>query len=57
MEINVEEDLLDSNRKNTIEIDEEINDFIDNDGSQNIKADIELLNNMGFDRKMINKVL
>ena len=56
MKIDVKEDLLESKRKNTIEIDEEINDFIDNDESQNIKADIELLNNMGFDKKMINKV-
>ena len=56
MKIDVKEDLLESKRKNTIEIDEEINDFIDNDESQNIKADIELLNTMGFDKKMINKV-
>ena len=56
MEIDVEEDLLEPSRKNTITIDKEINDFIGNDEGQNIKADIELLNSMGFDKKMINKV-
>ena len=51
MKIDVEEDLLEPSRKNTITIDKEINDFIGNDEGQNIKADIELLNSMGFDKK------
>ena len=57
MKIDVEEDLIDQNqRNNSFVIEREINDIIDNDVGQNIKADIELLNNMGFDKKMINKV-
>ena len=57
MKIDVEEDLIDQNqRNNSFAIESEINDIIDNDVGQNIKADIELLNNMGFDIKMVNKV-
>ena len=56
MEIDVEEDLLEPNLRNSIAIDKEINDFIGNDEGQNIKADIELLISMGFDKKMVKKV-
>ena len=56
MKIDVEENFLDKNQRNTMTIDDEINDFIDKDEGRNIKADIELLNNMGFDKKMINKI-
>ena len=54
MKINVEEKLIEPNQSFIIE--DEINEFLDKDEGQNIKADIELLNNMGFDKKMINKV-
>ena len=54
MKIDVEEKLIESNQSFIIE--DEINEFLDKDEGQNIKADIELLNNMGFDKKMINKV-
>ena len=56
MEINVEENFFDQNQRNTLKIDSEISNFIENDEGQNIKADIELLKSMGFDKKMINKV-
>ena len=38
-------------------IDDEINNFLNNDEGQNIKEDIELLKSMGFDKKMINKII
>ena len=56
MKINVEENLIESNKNNSYIIDDEINEFLDKDEGKSIKADIELLNNMGFDKKMINKV-
>ena len=56
MEINVEENFFDQNQRNTLKIDSEISKFIENDEGQNMKADIELLKSMGFDKKMINKV-
>ena len=55
MLINVEENLLDQSRSSTF-IDNEMNDFLETNEGQNIKADIDLLNEMGFDKKMINKV-
>ena len=51
MKIDVEENLIEFNQRNSSAIEKEINDIIDNDEGQNIKADIELLNNMGFDKK------
>ena len=56
MKIDVEEDLIETNERNSMIIEDEINNFFDKEEGQNIKSDIELLNNMGFDRKMINKV-
>ena len=56
MKIDVEENLIELNQRNSSAIEKEINDIIDNDEGQNIKADIELLKNMGFDKKIINKV-
>ena len=55
MLINVEENLLDQSRSSTL-IDNEIENFLETNEGQNIKADIDLLNEMGFDKKMINKV-
>ena len=56
MNIDIKDDLVDPEERNTITIDDEINNFLENDEGQNIKADIETLNIMGFDKKMINKV-
>ena len=56
MKIDVEENLIESNERNSFMIEDEINNFLDKDEGRNIKADIELLKNMGFDKKMINKV-
>ena len=54
MKTDAEEKLIEPNQSFIIE--DEINEFLDKDEGQNIKADIELLKNMGFDKKMINKV-
>ena len=56
MKIDVEENLIELDRKDSIIIDDELNKFLDKDEGQSIKSDIELLYNMGFDKKMINKV-
>ena len=56
MKNDVEENLIEVNQRNSFVVEDEINEFLDKDEGKNIKADIELLNNMGFDKKMINKV-
>ena len=56
MRLNVEENLIDQSDRNSNAIESEIEIFLDTNEGQNIKADIELLTEMGFDRKMINKV-
>ena len=56
MKIDVEEDLIESNERNSMIVEDELNNFFDKEEGQNIKLDIELLNNMGYDKKMINKV-
>ena len=56
MKINVEENLIDQNERNTVTIDNEIESFLETNEGENIKSDIDLLVQMGFDRKMINKV-
>ena len=56
MKINVKENLIEPNQNNSFIIDDEINEFLDKAEGKTIKGDIELLNNMGFDKKMINKV-
>ena len=56
MKIDVDEYLIEPNERNSFMIDDEINNFLKNDEGQNIKADIELLKSMGFEKKMINKV-
>ena len=56
MKINVEENLIEQNQNNSYIIEDEMNEFLDKDEGINIKADIELLKNMDFDKKMINKV-
>jgi hypothetical protein len=57
MKIDVEENLIGPlERNDTISIDNQIEDLLDTDEGQNIRSDIELLKEMGFDKKMINKV-
>ena len=56
MKIDAKEDLIEVNERESEIIEEEINNFLDKEEGQNIKSDIELLNDMGFDKKMINKV-
>ena len=46
---------IDNSRNSTV-IESEIENFLETNEGQNIKADIQLLNDMGFDKKMINKV-
>ena len=55
MNIDVKENLIDNQRNSNV-IDNEMQNIIDSVEGENIKADIELLNSMGFDKKMINKV-
>ena len=49
MKKDVEEILIDQNQRDSNIIEDEINEFMDKDESQNIKENIELLNNNGFD--------
>ena len=50
---NAQENLIE---RESIVIDNEIEDFLESTEGQNIKSDIELLVQMGFNKKMINKV-
>ena len=56
MRLNVQENLIDQPDRNSNAIESEIENFLDTNEGQNIKADIALLTEMGFDKKMINKV-
>ena len=56
MKNDVEENLIEVNQRNSFVVEDEINEFLDKEEGKSIKADIELLNNMGFDKKMMNKV-
>ena len=56
MRINVEENLIEPNQRNTVRIDNEMESFMETSEGENIKSDIQLLFQMGFDKKMINKV-
>ena len=56
MQINVEESLIEPGKNTSIMIDNQINDLLITNEGQNIKSDIDLLVQMGFDKKMINKV-
>ena len=56
MEIDVEEDLIEQGSRTSTAIERELQMLLDTDEGNNIKADIELLKSMGFDKKMINKV-
>ena len=55
MLINVKENLV-AQARNTVMIESKIENLLETNEGQNIKADIELLKDMGFDKKMINKV-
>ena len=54
--INIEDNLIDGEERNTMYINKELGKFLETNEGQNIKADIETLSIMGFDKKMINKV-
>ena len=56
MKINVKENLIEPNQRNTITIEKEMQSFLETNEGENIKSDIQLLVQMGFDSKMINKV-
>jgi len=56
MRINVNDNLIDGKERNTIFIENELENILGTHEGQNIKADIEALSIMGFDKKMINKV-
>ena len=56
MKINVEENLIDQSEANSTLIENEIENFLGTTEGHKIIADIELLKEMGFDEKMINKV-
>ena len=56
MEPDIEEDLIDQGSRSSTAIEREMEMLLETEEGKNIKADIELLNSMGFDKKMINKV-
>ena len=56
MKIDVEENLIDITKRNTMIIENQLKNYLDTSEGQKIKADIELLEEMGFDKKIINKV-
>ena len=56
MKINVEENLIDQSEANSTLIENEIENFLGTTEGHKIISDIELLKEMGFDEKMINKV-
>ena len=56
MRLNVEENLIEPNQRNTVAIENEMQSFLETNEGENIKSDIQLLVQMGFDRTMINKV-
>ena len=56
MIIDVEDNLIDGKERNSMIIEDEIENFLETNEGQNIKADIEILKSMGYDKKMINKV-
>ena len=55
MLLNVEENLIQESRSSTM-IENEIEDFLETNEGQNIKSDINLLIEMGFEKNMIDKV-
>ena len=55
MLLDVQANLIDQSRESLV-IDNQIQSFLESNEGQNIKSDIDLLVQMGFDKKMINKV-
>ena len=55
MLINVKENLV-AQARNTVMIESKIENLLETNEGQNIKTDIELLKDMGYDKKMINKI-
>ena len=56
MKINVEENLIDPNQRSSVTIENEMQSFLESNEGENIKSDIQLLTEMGFNKTMINKV-
>ena len=56
MELNVQENLIEITQRDTVHIEKELDNYLETSEGQKIKADIELLKDMGFDKKIINKV-
>jgi len=56
MSINVKDNLIDREERNTMFIENEFENILETNEGQNIKAYIETLSIMGFNKKMINKV-
>ena len=56
MRLNVEENLIEKEERNSMVIENELENYLESNEGQNIIADIETLKIMGFDKKMINKV-
>ena len=54
MELNVEENLIEITQRDTVHIEKELDNYLETSEGQKIKADIELLKDMGFDKKIIN---
>ena len=56
MKNDAKEELIELPERNSEAVENEIKTFLATEEGQIIKADIELLNSMGFDKKMINKI-
>ena len=56
MKNDAKEELIELPERNSEAVENEIKTFLATEDGQIIKADIELLNSMGFDKKMINKI-
>ena len=56
MKINVEENLIEPNQRSSVTIENEMQSFLESNEGENIKSDIQLLTEMGFNKTMINKV-
>ena len=54
MELNVQENLIEITQRDTVHIEKELDNYLETSEGQKIKADIELLKDMGFDKKIIN---
>ena len=56
VDVELQENFINQSARNSYNINHEMVSFLDTQEGQSKKADIELLQSMGFDKKMINKV-